>query len=179
MFSRRRREDAIKIALEFHENLERMGLHDLAEKDRQLCAKLYDSKPPAKELFAWVGINPELKSFSFEELYRFAVEKVPFDEYQMAVEQHTKGGIRPHLHLLIKVSKNTRKNHIVTRLAKLFNIANNCIQVRLSCNDAQIEAWLKYLSGDKSASKLEDVAKDREDRQKYNIPDIYKCPTLP
>lgn len=180
MYNRRILDEKIKCALDFQELMISLGKFDLAEKDHERSVKLYNSGPMDKKgstSFAWVGINPEVGAYAFEELYHYAVEKVPFPEYQMCVEQHTKGGIRPHIHLLVKVSKNTRKNHIIKRLAKLFNVADESVQVRLSCSTGQIDAWSKYLRGEKAASKLEDVAKDRTDRANKNIPDVYKCPS--
>ena len=173
MLNRKIMENSVVEALKFQELCLRMGYDDLYEKDKKYMSAI--TKPTAVQKYAWVGINPEVGAFTLKELYDKAVLTIPYREYEMTAEQFTKGGIRPHLHILIKVSANARKNHIIARLAKVFDIAEQSVQVRISHNLSLVSQWQKYLKGEKSECKLEDVEKDREYRENNNIPHIYNA----
>lgn len=171
-YEQKRRDVAESI--KFQELCERLGYTDLIEKDKNFMQVKYT--PIKKDNFAWIGINPEVGTYTMEALYSHAVSKLPYSAYELVVEQHTDGGIRPHLHILVRISGNARKNHIITRMAKIFDIQENFVQVRITNSSSLVEKYKKYLRGEKTDSKTENVSKDKIDREKNNIPDIYICP---
>lgn len=171
-YEQKRRDVAESI--KFQELCERMGYTDLLDKDRNFMQVKYT--PIKKENFVWIGINPEVGTYTMEALYSHAISKLPYRAYELVVEQHTEGGIRPHLHILASGSANTRKNHIITRMAKIFGIQENFVQVRITNSSSLVDKYRKYLRGEKTDSKQDNVIKDRGDREKYNIPHIYICP---
>jgi len=153
--------------------LEQLGQDD--EYFRQIAImKGRDNQPTAGDKgFAFVGINPPADSVTLKELYDFCVAHYPYKGYTMCVEQNTPEGVRPHLHILHPVTGNTRKNHIIARLAKLFKVEENYINVKVSKSNPVISRWEKYLRGEKKGEKIEYVEKDIKDRDIYNIPHIY------
>lgn len=124
--------------------------------------------------YAFIGVNPPSGSCSMRELYDLCVASYPYKGYTMCVEQHTDGGVRPHLHILHPVSKDTRKNHMISRLSKVFSLEKNFINVSVSRNSGCISRWQAYLRGEKKDEKIENVEKDIKERDIYNIPHIYK-----
>lgn len=118
---------------------------------------------------AFIGINPPSNSISLRELYEQCLTTLT-DQGEAVVEQNTSEGIRPHVHYLCKVSSNARKNHLITKYSKLFNLPSNFISVQISKNAATQVAWNKYVSGDKQQSKSEFVELDFKDREKLGIP---------
>ena len=155
-------------------------IESLGEKHRETYDKVksrmmkYDeAKAPGKS-YAFVGVNPPCGQYSLKELYEFCVKNYPYPGFLMCVEQNTPGGIRPHLHIAHPVSENTRKNHIISRLAKLFQVDPNSIDVSVSKSSIVLSRWVKYIHGEKKQEKQDNVEKDIKDRQYYNIPHIYE-----
>lgn len=133
-----------------------------------------EEKAPGRS-WAFVGINPPCGTFNIKGLYDYCVEHYPYKDYMMTVEQNTAGGIRPHLHILHPVSDNTRKNHVITRLAKVFKLESQSIDVSISRSSVVVSRWQNYIRGEKKEEKLENVEKDIKDREYYNIPNIYNA----
>jgi len=134
-----------------------------------------EAKHPSQS-YAMVGINPPPGTFSLKDLYDFCVEHYPYKDYIMCVEQHTGSGvIRPHLHILHPISPDARKNHVITRLAKVFKLERQSIDVSISRSSIVISRQEKYIRGEKKEEKLENVEKDIKDREYYNIPNIYNA----
>lgn len=104
----------------------------------------------------------------------FAKEHLPYDSYEMVVEQHTDGGVRPHVHALIEVKATTRKNHMITRLARIFKIQENFVSVCITSVPSLLDRYRRYLRGEKSLVKSENVVKDQEVREKLGIPHLYQ-----
>lgn len=174
-------EDSCEESFKFRQLCQRLGYLDLIEKDKKFMEchlkKLRGQKDSGNSNYAWIGVNPPPDTYTLKELYNLCVEKFPYREYEMVAEQFTTGGIRPHLHILLKVSGNTRKNHVISRLSKVFEIEAASVQVRISSNVSLVERWRKYLQGEKSDTKSEYVSKDKEYRENNNIPHIYICPS--
>jgi hypothetical protein len=174
-YNRQERLDKVKEIQKFIDVCERTGFHDLAERERAALVQMDKPQPTAqKQCYAWIGINPEPDTISMKELFLKAVEKLPYSSYEMCVEQNTKGGIRPHLHILAKINGNVRKNHVITRMGKIFNLKNNFIQVRVSSNEVYVKQCSDYVNGKKAADKMGHVDQDIKDREKYNIPHVYR-----
>lgn len=182
-------ESCIEESIKFQQLAKEMGYLDLVEKDKDFMRRrIHELKTSnVGRPHAWIGVNPPVDKYnSLKALYEQAVESMPYGAYQLCAEQHTKGGIRPHLHILMEVSSNTRKNHIITRLAKAFELEESSIQVRISKNKVLIDKWRQYLRGEKADSKKDDVKKDAEYRENNNIPHIYshgsgtpsECPSV-
>lgn len=122
--------------------------------------------------YAWIGINPPPDTCSLKQLYELLICKGKVYGGKAVMEQHTDNGVRPHIHLLAKVGPNVRRNHIVTRLAKIYDLKPQSIDVNISKNKVLIEKWEKYLIGEKKEGKLENCKKDSEDRETHGIPHL-------
>lgn len=135
-------------------------------------SKAIDYKPP-KPYKAWIGINPPPNSISLGDIFNKGKE-LPYKHYMMCAEQHTDGGIRPHLHILALVSKTTRPNKEIARLAKMFNIKESSVEVKITNNEGLNLQREKYILGDKTEDKQEKVLKDKEIRETLGIPQFYQ-----
>lgn len=135
-------------------------------------SKAIDYKPP-KPYKAWIGINPPPNTISLGELFDKGKELLPYKHYIMCVEQHTDGGIRPHLHILATVSKTTRAKYEIPRLAKIFNIKESSVELKITCNEGLNLQREAYIFGEKTEEKQEKVLKDKEIRETLGIPDYY------
>lgn len=163
----------------FLEGCEAYGSKEAIAAAKARIMKQAEAKAPGKG-YAFVGVNPPVGQYSLKELYDFAVDKYPYPDIEMVVEQHTLEGIRPHLHILQPVSDNARKNHIITRLSNLFKVKRECVHVVVSRSSIVISRWRQYLHGEKKDEKQDNVEKDIKAREYYNIPHIYnKDGTLP
>lgn len=121
----------------------------------------------------WVGINPPIDSISLDKLYakmEVCVSKYKFftHGYLYCLEQHTKGGVRPHIHLMLLT--NTKPHRIIETLAKHFGIAQNFIQCKKYKHGLMYHEHIKYIHGDKKEEKLVDVENDRQILEELNIP---------
>lgn len=173
-------EACIEESIKFQQLAKDMGYLDLVEKDKDFMRRrIHEFKTSNVGIpHAWIGVNPPVNKYnSLKALYEHAVAEMPYGKYQMCAEQHTKGGVRPHLHILLEVSSNERKSHIITRLAKVFDVEESSIQARISKNKVLIDKWRQYLRGEKADSKMDCVKLDAEYRQNNNIPHIYNVPT--
>lgn len=178
MFSREYRLQQAKEDLKFIQTLEWLESHKMAAagsaqafKDKCLEKEL-KAKPHGVDNYAWIGINPPPGEYTLKELYEKLLKDNPYTPSQAVVEQHTEGGIRPHIHQLVRVSSNTRKNHIITKLSKVYGLNPQSVQVNITKNKILIDKWEGYLSGSKKDNKMENVELDKIDREKDNIPDL-------
>lgn len=136
-------------------------------------SKAIDYVPP-KTYKAWIGINPPPNTISLVDLFNKGKELIPYRRYLMCVEQHTEGGIRPHLHILARVTETTRAKYEIPRLAKLFNLNPNSIECKITCIDGINQQREKYILGEKTEDKQEKVLKDRKIRETLGIPQFYQ-----
>lgn len=170
-FERRNMAEAFKML----DRLEAEGQTEAYEAAKQRMLKSDEAKHPNSSQ-AMVGVNPPVGTYNLLELFEFCKENYPYKGYTMCVEQHTEGGIRPHLHLIHPVSSDTRKNHIISRVSKAFSLEPQSIDVNVSKSSIVISRWRKYIRGEKVDSKLDNCKKDIKDREYYNIPSIYNAP---
>ena len=169
MFSREVKLARAREQLKFLENCEKF-CPDKVEIFKQQFELEEASKSQFGENYAWIGINPPPGTISLYELYEKLLKVNPYKNGRAVVEQNTEGGIRPHIHQLCKVSDNTRKNHIITRLSKLYGLESQSIDVNISKNKVLVSKWQDYVCGNKKVAKQSLVEKDIEDRSKYGIP---------
>ena len=175
MYSNEFRRRSMLEEFKFLDTIEKLGERhrETYDKVKSEMMKKDEAKHPGKSV-AFVGVNPPCGQYSLKELYDHCVKKYPYPGFLMCVEQNTPGGIRPHLHIAHPVSDNTRKNHIITRVAKLFQVEQNSVDVNVSKSSIVVSRWVKYIHGEKKDEKKENVEKDIKDRQYYNIPNIYE-----
>lgn len=126
-----------------------------------------------KEYYMFIGINPPPNTYTMSELYELGKERTPYPEFIMTVEQNTDQGIRPHLHILAKGLKHTRKSREIPRLAAIFKLSSQCIDFK-SSSDTQLNSVRRsYIKGNKTDSKTNHVEQDKIDRAASGIPDFY------
>lgn len=127
-----------------------------------------------KQNFAAITINPPVSFKGFKELWLYALDKFPYERYEMVIEQNTNGGIRPHLHILVPISPNDRKHQIVDKVFMRMNLpSKECVNVRTISKEKDLQAWRNYLQGLKKPEKDSLVQQDSFDRSACNIPDIF------
>lgn len=171
MFSREVKLARAKDQLKFLENCQKF-CPDKVESFRQQFELEEQSKSQFGESYAWIGINPPPSTITLNELYEKLLKVNPYKNGTAVVEQNTEGGVRPHIHQLCKISSNTRKNHIITRLSKLYGLEPQSIDVNISKNKLLVAKWKEYVEGNKKDDKMNNVGRDVEDREKYGIPHI-------
>lgn len=182
MFSREVKLARAREQLKFLENCQKF-CPDMVQEFKQQFEQEEASKSKFGESYAWIGINPPPGTISLYELYEKLLKVNPYKTGHALIEQNTEAGIRPHIHQLCKVSDNTRKNHIITRLSKLYGVEPQSIDVNISKNKVLVQKWQGYVCGNKKIAKQHLVEKDIEDRDKLGIPhvvefsdlSIYKC----
>jgi len=121
----------------------------------------------------WVGINPKPGTISLAKLYskmRECAGKYKFFSHGhlYCLEQHTKHGLRPHIHLML--TTNTKPHRIIDTLAKHFNLEKNFIECQKHKHGLMFEEHIKYIKGDKREEKQDDVKKDTADLEEFGIP---------
>lgn len=172
MFAKELRLANAREALKYKETLEKYSPHLVEAYIAQTIENEILSAPKAGEQYAWIGINPPPNTYSLLELYQRLLLVNPYPSSIAAVEQHTHGGLRPHIHQLVRVSLNTRKNHVITKLAKAWGLEPTSIQVTLTKSIVLKAKWTAYLEGRKVDSKMDKVERDREDREKVGVPHL-------
>ena len=166
--------ERIQESLKFQDLCRALKFEELADKEHRYMLSTV-AYTPKQTRFAWVGVNPPADQFAdLLELYKFAIEHLPYDQYELVVEQHTDGGVRPHIHLLVEVKATTRKNHMIARLARIFKIQENFISVNITSLSSLVERYRSYMRGEKCLSKSANVVKDQEIRERLGIPHLYK-----
>ncbi len=173
MYNRMCKAESIKESLKFQSYCEAFKMYEALENDKKVQAMICKEHKDDREFHAFIGINPPVGTHDMKSLYELCVAKLPFKKYIMCVEQNTDGGVRPHLHILAKVTSNCRKNHVITRLSKIFEVQNNSVDVSITRSYSLVTQWTKYIKGEKKEEKLENVNKDRVEREQLNIPHYY------
>lgn len=157
------------------QDFEARGLLDKGSTARYTAQVLLaeaSSSDSSTDTYLWLGINPPIGSYTLLELYSKLLKENPYPGSVACLEQNTRGGIRPHIHLLAKVSSNTRKNHVISKISKSWSLVPQSIDASLSKSSSLVSKWNGYIRGSKTADKMENVELDRIDREKYSIPNL-------
>jgi len=124
----------------------------------------------------WVGINPPPDSISLLELYN-KMEKIikkysMFSEtnYLYSVEQHTEGGVRPHIHLMLE-NMSAKPSRIIKTLATAMELKETSINIETYRKGMLFKEHIKYIIGEKIEEKENNIKLDKEARLLYGIPD--------
>ncbi len=128
-----------------------------------------------KQKYAAVTINPPVSYLSFKELWLYALDKFPFEHYEMVIEQNTSGGkIRPHLHILVPISVNDRKHQLIDRIFTRMDLpSKECVNLKTITKMKDLTAWRNYLKGLKTPEKGSLCEKDAFDRITFEIPPLF------
>lgn len=125
----------------------------------------------------WVGINPPPDKYTMKQLYEKMDDvvhrpKITFfrEGYLWNIEQNTKGGIRPHIHLMLLDNK-VKPSRVIETLAKVFDLEKNSVECKRLFSNHMYNEHIDYLHGVKRDEKSDDVAKDIVDRLDLDIPD--------
>ncbi len=78
----------------------------------------------------------------------------------------------PHSHMIIP--KTIKKSKLLKDIARVFEVPENMIEVRIIKENMYSEKY-NYIKGLKQTKKSMNVDKDRIERKKYNIPEIYNA----
>lgn len=122
----------------------------------------------------WIGIDPSgttletlwEKTKNLGGRYCFTIS----DNMAFSVEQNTKNGIRPHVHMMIRGVINQRPAYIAKRLAEYYDCAPNFIDVKHYRRKQLYEEHLNYIQGIKQEEKMPQVQLDIIDREALGIP---------
>lgn len=158
--------------LKFLEQCERFSPDKLDFFRQSFLAEEKAESTFGTQAYAWIGVNPPPETHSLNSLYNLYMEKGCVYGGKAVLEQHTENGVRPHIHILTKVGQNVRKNHIISRLAKIYDLKEQSIDVNISKNKMLIDKWERYIIGDKKENKLLNCEKDFNDREKNGIPHL-------
>jgi len=96
----------------------------------------------------------------------------PFKDITCNVEFWSDDGknYNPHSHMII--SKTIKKSKLLKDISRVFEVPENMIEVRI-IKENMYEEKLNYVKGLKQMKKSMNVDKDKIERKKYNIPEIY------
>lgn len=123
---------------------------------------------------SWIGIDPsgltiqQLHDRTLELLGKYCFVKE--DDVAFCVEQNTKNGKRPHIHMMIRGVINQRPAYIAKRLAEHYGCAPNFIDVKHFRKNKLYSEHLNYIKGIKEESKMPYVQLDKQDRETLGIP---------
>lgn len=138
-------------------------------------------------LYAFVTINFTMEKFNQTEIIK-KLEKLGEStwiyKWRAVFEFNTKGGIRPHIHMLIRKSKEkdqyTRYGplNILSRLASVFGgyiLGKESIKVEMidEISTVIIEQKNNYINGEKKEEKMAYVRLDCEERDKRQMKAVY------
>lgn len=147
-------------------------------KANQQLRDRFEPASQPKQYYAWICINPPPSQYDMKGLWD-AAKAIPYQDYIISVEQYTEQGEHPHLHLLAKVTKNTRKGKEIARLQKLFELAlPNSIHYKIFTCTSLAETRRDYIRGEKTESKLESALKDQSLRNALGIPRFLSIGTI-
>lgn len=125
----------------------------------------------------WIGINPPPEKYTMKELYNKMLDvssrqKIKFfrEKFIWCVEQHTKSGIRPHIHLMLMDAR-VKPSRVIETLAKAFDVSKNSIECKRHFNNHLLQEHILYIKGEKVTDKQSDVALDICSRLDLEIPD--------
>jgi len=140
---------------------------------RKLKEKYYGS---TNDNHTWIGIDPsgqtmqELWDKTHELCDKYCFTKG--EDMAFNVEQNTRNGVRPHIHLMIRGVIKQRPAYIAKRLAEFYSCAPNFIEVKHFRRKQMFTEHLNYIKGIKSEAKMPDVQLDIKDRNNLGIPDF-------
>lgn len=125
----------------------------------------------------WVGINPPPDKYTLKQLYEKMDDvihrpKITFfrEGSLWCIEQNTKGGIRPHIHLMLLDNK-VKPSRVIETLAKVFDLEKNSIECKRLFSNHMYNEHIDYIQGVKRDDKREYVDQDIADRLDLDIPD--------
>ncbi len=124
----------------------------------------------------WIGINPPPDTISLIDLYEKMEKTIKkysmFNDvnYLYCVEQHTDGGIRPHVHMMLE-NMAVKPNRIIKTLATAMGVKETSINIETYRKNLLFKEHIKYLQGEKCEEKEKNINLDKEARGVYGIPD--------
>lgn len=123
----------------------------------------------------FIGINPLPDTIGMKELYekmeRIVKKYAMFSEtnYLYCVEQHTDGGIRPHIHMMLE-NMSAKPNRIIKTLATALNLKETSINIETFRKNLLWKEHINYIIGEKCEEKEKNINLDKEARVLYGIP---------
>lgn len=147
-------------------------------KANQQIRDRFDPASQPKQYYAWITINAPPTQYDMKGLWD-AAKDIPYTDYIISVEQYTAEGEHPHLHILAKVTKNTRKGKEIARIQKLFGLAlPTSIHYKIFTGPQLADTRRRYVCGEKTESKIEDTIKDQSLRNALGIPRFLSIGTI-
>lgn len=126
----------------------------------------------------FIGICPPPDTVSMMELWERTKQLegryiwAKGDHMSYVVEQHTDGGVRPHVHLMIRGLLTQRPAYIASRLGDHYDISASSCDVKHYRKKRAYGEHVKYIQGIKKDEKVEHTELDRQDRETLGIPHI-------
>ena len=178
IFSQQLQFEELAKSLPPHQRPTDQQIKDWNLKANQQIKDRFDPASQPKQHYAWITINAPSVQYDMKGLWD-AAKDIPYKDYIISVEQYTHQGEHPHLHLLAKVNRNTRKGKEIARMQKLFGLAlPTSIHIKiLSCPDLA-QQKRRYVCGEKTESKIEDTQKDQSLRNSLGIPRFLSIGTI-
>lgn len=164
---------------EFGESLDDFIMEQTKKTLGSLKEKVYgkaETQSPNEGTHLWIGVNPPPNTISLKCLWEQAL--AAFSKYKClathasCVEAHTKGGYRPHLHILAITKE--KPGRVITALANHFSLEKHSIECKAYHKGVLFGEHYDYIIGSKKTSKIEDVDKDKLERAKNEIPDFLQ-----
>lgn len=138
------------------------------ETELKLLEEKYGMKVGKKHM--WVGINPQTKDM--KECYDITIKMLEkhnyFEKVLWCVEAHTDQGYRPHVHMMIETK--AKPHRIIETISKNFKCSKNFVECKNYKNGVLYNEHIQYIQGNKTDNKLENVERDRQERNEEKIP---------
>lgn len=161
-------DDMIKNFRKIAENCMYKAMNDLKKK--------YYGEDDDNHTF--IGINPPPDTVSMMDLWEKTKQLegryiwAKGEDMSYVVEQHTDGGVRPHVHLMIRGLLTQRPAYIAARLGDHYDISASSCEVNHFRKKRAYGEHVKYIQGIKKEEKEENTELDRQDRETLGIPHI-------
>lgn len=146
-------------------------IYDVTEKSLAKLKQVYlgDAKS-----HLWIGINPPPDKYDMKQLYdKFKNLQFKWlDGALWTIEQNTANGIRSHIHLM--VMENVKPHRVIEQLSAKLSVNRESIDVKKFTKGKGFQEHEQYIKGIKKDEKMENVEKDRNDRDNLGIPHFIK-----
>lgn len=170
IFSQSIQFEELAKSLPLHQRPTPQQIIEWNQKANQELREKYDPASKPRQHYAWITINAPSTQYDMKTLWD-AAKAIPYKDYIISVELYTQKGVHPHLHLLAKVTQNTRKGKEIARLQKLFGLAlPTSIHINIFAGEELYNTRKNYVCGEKTESKFEDTQKDQSLRNALGIP---------
>ena len=143
-------------------------------KQKYIDIKDKKQKESFRHLFITLSLDPT-KSFRFY-YENFDPHKIKLSNYYLWCFEFFGKDLQyhPHIHLLFRTNKKLDRKRIINKLSRMLEIKSNFIDYEFSTSKILYKKREEYIKGIKTDNKEEQIQKDNEFRDNYELLPFYE-----